>query len=110
MVVEWLSFVATELHRVFSPWLWHKETADSTRLAVKDTLAERFAELERLLSHQTWLAGDFSVADAYAFTIVNRANFLAIPLTPYPNLHAYLRRVSQRPQVQAARVAEGLVK
>jgi glutathione S-transferase len=110
MVVEWLSFVSTELHKAFSPWLWHKETADSTRRAVKDKLAERFAELEQLLSQQAFLAGDFSVADVYAFTIVNWANFLAIPLKPYPNLEAYLDRVSQRPHVQAALVSEGLVK
>jgi glutathione S-transferase len=110
MVVEWLTFVSTELHKVFSPWLWHKETADSTRRAVKDKLAERFGELDRLLSQQDWLVGDFSVADIYAFTIVNWANFLAIPLTPYPNLRAYLERVSKRPRVQDALVAEGLVK
>jgi glutathione S-transferase len=110
MVVEWLTFVSTELHKVFSPWLWHKETADSTRRAVKDKLAERFAELDRVLSQQAFLAGDFSVADAYAFTIVNWANFLAMPLTAYPNLRACLDRVSQRPQVQAALVAEGLTK
>ncbi len=110
MVVEWLSFVATELHKVFSPWLWHKETADSTRRAVKDKLAERFVELDALLSRQAFLAGEFSVADAYAFTIVNWANFLAIPLTPYPHLQAYLERVAQRPQVHAALVVEGLVK
>ena len=107
-VVEWLTFVSTELHKVFSPWLWHKETADSTRRAVKDKLAERFAELDRLLSQQDFLVGEFSVADAYAFTIVNWANFLAMPLTAYPNLRAYLGRISQRPQVQAALAAEGL--
>jgi glutathione S-transferase len=110
MVVEWLTFVSTELHKVFSPWLWHKETADSTRRAVKAKLAERFAELDVLLSRQAFLAGEFSVADAYAFTILNWANFLAIPLTPYPNLQAYLERVSQRPHVHAALAAEGLVK
>jgi glutathione S-transferase len=109
-VVEWLAFVATELHKVFSPWLWHKETADATRRAVKDKLAERFAELDRLLSRQDWLAGEFSVADAYAFTIINWADLLAIPLTAYPNLQAYLERASQWPQVQAPLVAEGLVK
>ncbi|MCB2041417.1 MAG: glutathione transferase GstA [Burkholderiaceae bacterium] len=110
MVVEWLAFVSTELHKVFSPWLWHKETADSTRHAVKGKLADRFAELDHLLSRQPWLTGDFSVADAYAFSIVNWSNFLAIPLTPWPNLQAYLQRVAQRPRVQAALVAEGLVK
>lgn len=110
MVIEWLSFVSTELHKAFSPWLWHKETADSTRRAVEDKLAERFGELDRLLAGQDWLAGDFSVADAYAFTIVNWANFLAIPLTPHPNLRAYLERVSKRPRVQDTLVAEGLLK
>ena len=109
-VVEWLTFVSTELHRAFSPWLWHKETANSTRLAVTSKLAIRFAELDALLSKQDYLAGEYSVADAYAFTIVNWANFLALQLTPYPHLKSYLARVSGRPRVQDALRAEGIAK
>ena len=109
-VIEWLSFVATELHKVFSPWLWHKEIADSTRAAVKEKLALRFAELDRHLSTQDWLTGPFSVADAYAYTIVNWSSFLGVPLKAYPNLQAYLARVAARPHVQAALRVEGLVK
>lgn len=109
-VVEWLTFVGTELHKVFSPWLWHKETADSTRADVKARLAGRFAELEQRFATDNWLAGEFSVADAYAFTILNWANFLALPLDPYPNLRAYLARVSARPRVREALAAEGLAK
>lgn len=109
-VVKWLTFVSTELHKVFSPWLWHKETADSTRQAAKDKLATRFAELDALLSKHDYLAGEYSVADASAFTIVNWANFLAMRLTPYLHLKTYLYRVSQRPRVQDALRAEGLVK
>lgn len=110
IVIEWLTFVSTELHKVFSPWLWHKETAETTRLAVKEKLATRFEELNGLLSKQDFLAGDYSVADAYAFTIINWTNFLAIPLTKYPHLAAYLSRVAQRPAVDAALRAEGLQK
>jgi glutathione S-transferase len=109
-VIEWLTFVSTELHKVFSPWLWHKETAESTRQTVKDKLAARFTELDTLLGSQDFLAGEYSVADAYAFTIVNWANFLALPLTRYPALQAYLARVSSRPEVQDALRAEGLLK
>ena len=109
-VIQWLTFVSTELHKVFSPWLWHKETADSTRAAVKDKLAVRFAELDRHLAGHEHLSGGFSVADAYAFTIVNWANFLALPLEAYPHLQAYLERIGARPHVQAALRAEGLVK
>jgi glutathione S-transferase len=109
-VITWLAFVASELHKVFSPWLWHKETADSTRAAVKAKLADRFTELDRHFATHDHLAGTFSVADAYAFTIVNWANFLALPLTPYPHLQAYLARVAARPHMQQALQAEGLKK
>ncbi|MDB5898512.1 MAG: glutathione S-transferase, partial [Ramlibacter sp.] len=64
-VVKWLTFVSTELHKAFSPWLWHKETADSTRRAVKEKIAQRFAEIEQVLSQRAFIAsGQFTVADA----------------------------------------------
>ena len=107
---QWLAFISSELHKVFSPWLWHKETADSTRRTVLDKLATRFAELEAVLSKQPFLAGEYSVADAYAFAIVNWARLLSLPLTPYPNLQAWLARVAERPHVRAALEAEGLLK
>jgi glutathione S-transferase len=109
-VLEWLAFTSTELHKTFSPWLWHKETAESTRQAAKDKLALRFAELESRLAQQDFLAGAFSVADAYAFTIVNWCRFLALPLAKYPRLEAYLERVAARPKVREAMAAEGLLK
>ena len=109
-VLEWLAFTATELHKTFSPWLWHKETADSTRRTVLDKLATRFTELDAVLAKQPFLAGDYSVADAYAFAIVNWARLLALPLTPYPHLQAWLARVAERPHVRAALEAEGLLK
>jgi len=110
-VVQWITFVGTELHKVFSPWLWHKETADSTVKTAKDKLAARFAELDGHLSSRAYLTGEnFTVADAYAFTIVNWCNFVGISLKPYPALAAYLERVAARPKVREALVAEGLVK
>jgi glutathione S-transferase len=109
-VTEALAFVATELHRVFSPWLWHKETSDSTRATVREKLAARFAELDRRFTRQDFIAGAYSVADAYAFAILNWVNLLSIPIAAYPNLKAYLTRMSSRPAVQAALRAEGLVR
>ena len=109
-VTQWLAFVASELHKTFSPWLFSKDTADTTRQAVIDKLNKRFNDLDRVLSSRDYLAGEYSVADAYAFTIVNWANFVALPLTPYPHLSAYLARVAARPKVQEALRAEGIVK
>ncbi len=110
-VQEWLNFVATELHKSFSPWLWHKETADTTKTAVRAKLAERFTELDGVLADRSYLTGEtFTSADAYLFTIANWANILAISLKPYPNLANFLVRVAARPKVREALVAEGLAK
>jgi glutathione S-transferase len=107
---QWLTFVSSELHKTFSPWLWHAETAESTKQAARDKLGLRFAELDRLLATQPYLTGDsFAVADAYAFTIVNWANFLKIDLAPYPNLSAFMARVAARPKVREALKAERLI-
>ena len=110
-VQSWLVFIATELHKVFSPWLWHKETAESTVVAAKERLALRFAELDALLATRGTLAATgYSVADAYAFAILNWTNFLGIPLDAYPALQAYLKRIAARPAVLGALRAERLVK
>jgi glutathione S-transferase len=109
--IKWLSFVSSELHKVFSPWLWHKETAGSTRKACIDKLALRFRELDRLFADRQYLAGSaFTAADAYAFVIVSWAPMLGISLNPYPQLQSWLARVAQRPAVRASLVAEGLLK
>jgi glutathione S-transferase len=109
-VQQWLTFVSSELHKTFSPWLWHAETAEQTKQAAREKLGLRFTELDRHLADRAYLAGDtFTVADAYAFTIVNWSNFLKIDLKPYPNLSAFMARVAARPKVREALKAERLV-
>lgn len=109
-VQQWLTFVSSELHKTFSPWLWHAETAESTKQAAREKLATRFTELDRHLADRAYLTGDtFTVADAYAFTIVNWSNFLKIDLKPYPNLSAFMARVAARPKVREALKAERLL-
>jgi glutathione S-transferase len=78
----------------------------------RDRLANRLAHVEKhLAAGNDYLLGkDFSVADAYLFTITNWAGRLNIDLNPYPALLAYRKRVGQRPAVVAAMTAEGLIK
>lgn len=107
----WITLVSTELHKVFSPWLWHKETAQSTVEACKAKLKLRFAEFDKHLQGRQYLTGDtFTVADAYCFTILGWARMLMMPLTAYPTLQDYLSRIAARPAVQEAMRAEGLVR
>ncbi|HYD69703.1 glutathione transferase GstA [Azospirillum sp.] len=107
-VLEWLNFIATELHKGFSP-LFRPTTPDAYKATVKETLAAKLAVLDRRLAGVPFLAGDrFTVADVYAFVVVCWAKPMGIELSPWPNLAAYMGRLAERPAFQAARAAEGL--
>jgi glutathione S-transferase len=107
-VMEWLNFVATEVHKQFGP-LWYPATPEATRDAQRATLAKRFDLLAKTLSAQPYLTGAaFTVADAYLFTVLNWAPMLKVDLAPWPALVAFQARVAARPGVQRALREEGL--
>ncbi len=109
-VMEWLNFVATEIHKQFAP-LWYPDTPEATREKQKATLAKRFDIVSKTLAAQPYLTGErFTIADAYLFTIVNWAGMLKVDLAPWPSLQQFQARVAARPAVHAALVAEGLAK
>ena len=107
-LIEWLTFISSEIHKGFSP-LWNPTTPDSVKAATKDRLATRFAYLDEILAKQPYLTGEtFTVADAYLFTVMNWTNFLSIDIASFKSLSAFMSRVAARPKVQEALVAEGL--
>ena len=109
-LMEWLNFIATEVHKQFSP-LWYPTTPDATKEAQRAKLASRFDLIAKTLSAQPYLTGErFGIADAYLFTMLNWAPMLKFDLAPWPALQAFLARVAARPAVHAVLVAEGLVK
>ncbi|WP_446333272.1 glutathione binding-like protein [Burkholderia pseudomallei] len=107
-VIEWLTFVSSELHKTYSPWLFHADTADSTRRQCLEKLDRRLQEVDAHLATRDYLTGAFTVADAYLFAVANWSNFLRIPLAPYPHLVAFMARVGARAKVGEALAAEGL--
>ncbi|WP_323122193.1 glutathione transferase GstA [Burkholderia alba] len=109
-VIEWLTFIGTELHKTYSPWLWHADAAGSTREACLQKLDKRLRAVDAHLAQQDYLMGRFTVADAYLFTVANWSNMLKLPLSPYPNLQAFMQRVAGRPKVREALAAEGRVR
>ena len=107
-LMEWLAFIATEVHKGFGP-LWNPATPDATRKAALVLLAKRFDYLATALADMDWLMGNrFTVADAYLFTVLGWAAVHQIDLSPWPVLRDYLARVGARPEVLAAMQAEGL--
>jgi glutathione S-transferase len=108
-VQQWLTFIATELHKGFSP-LFNPAFPEEAKAIVIDRLKLRIADLDQKLAGKAYLTGDtYTVADAYAFVILGWARFLKFDLSPYPNVQAFLGRVGARPAVQTALKAEGLI-
>ena len=109
-VAEWVSFVATELHQKYGPF-WYPTTPDATKDANRAKLAKRFDLLAATLAAQPYLTGtQFTIADAYLFTILNWSPMLGIDLAPWPALAAFQERVAARTAVQRALREEGLLK
>ncbi|MCC7218863.1 MAG: glutathione transferase GstA [Burkholderiales bacterium] len=107
-VMEWLNFIATEIHKQAGP-LWYPTTPVATKEAARARLAVRFDHVAKALAAQPYLTGTgFGIADAYLFTILNWAPMLEVDLTPFPALVAYRARVAARPAVRRALAAEGL--
>ena len=105
----WMHFIATELHKGFSP-LFNPAMPDEAKKIARDRLQDRLKFVDGELAGKTYLMGtDFTVADGYLFTVTNWAKPMAIDLSPYPNLLAWRERVAARPAVQAAMKAEGLI-
>lgn len=101
--LEWLTFIATELHKSFSPWLFHPEYGEQAAAVARARIAERFTYLERHLQNADYLLGSqFGVADAYCFAIARWAPGKGIGLAEWPSLLAYLDRVQARPKVASA--------
>ncbi|MEZ0171990.1 glutathione transferase GstA [Microvirga sp. TS319] len=109
-LIEWLTFVSTELHKGFGP-LWNPATPDQVKAATKERLATRFAYLDEVLAKQPFLTGEtFTIADAYLFTVVNWTNFHAVDISSFKHLSDFMARVAARPKVREALAAEGLLK
>jgi glutathione S-transferase len=108
-LIEWLAFISTELHKQFAP-LFKPATPEATKQAQKDLLANRFDYIAGQLTNKQYLMGEFTVADAYLFTVLNWTGHLKIDMSKWPVLETYMTRVASRPQVQAALKAEGLIK
>ena len=108
-LMEWLNFTATEIHKGLSDFYNPKLTPE-WREAKLERLAKRFDYLDRALGANPHLMGEFSIADAYLFTVLNWTGRLQVDLSKWPNIQAFKARIAERPAVKKAMKAEGLGK
>jgi glutathione S-transferase len=109
-LMEWLNYIASEVHKSFSP-LFNPATSDDGKAAARAAILHRLKFVEQSLQGRDYLMGaQFTVADAYLFTVLGWAGHVQLSLAELPAIQAYIARVAARPAVQQAMRDEGLVK
>ena len=99
---EWLNYTTSELHKNFGP-MFSPLLADEAKAFFKDRVMGKFKYVDGALAGHDYLMGkQFTVADAYMFTMLTWADRMKFDLSAMPNLLAYKARVAARPNVQAA--------
>lgn len=106
--LEWLNFIATELHKGFTP-LFRPDTPEDYKPTVRALLDKKLAYIDESLAGAQWISGSrFTIADAYLFTVLRWAFAVKMDMAGYQNIADYMARVAARPAVAAALAAEGL--
>ena len=109
-VMEWLSFVGSDLHKSFGAFF--AKAPDAWQDAMRQALSARFDFVSTKLDGKQYLMGDtFTVADAYLFAVIRWTEFemVKIDLSKWPVLAQFKDRVAARPAVRAAMIAQGII-
>ena len=107
---EWLNFITAELHKGIGS-LFNPAMPEDYKPAVREKALGRLKWVDSQLQGKHYLMGDeFSVADAYLFTVTNWTTPTGIDISGLANLNAFMARMKARPAVQEAMKAEGLLK
>ncbi|UPQ69588.1 glutathione transferase GstA [Kluyvera ascorbata] len=106
--LEWLNYIATELHKGFTP-LFRPDTPEDYKPTARALLDKKLAYIDESLANAQWISGSrFTIADAYLFTVLRWAFAVKLEMAGYKNIASYMERVAARPAVAAAMAAEGL--
>ncbi|WP_295802249.1 glutathione transferase GstA [uncultured Microbulbifer sp.] len=105
-MLEWLNFIAAEIHKSFVPLFWDGSEEEKAR--ANQLVSERFQFVEDQLDGDYLLGDDFTVADAYLFTVYNWCARVRVDTGNWPKLKAFAERMSARAGVKKAMQDEGL--
>lgn len=106
--LEWMNYIATELHKGFTP-LFRPDTPEEYKPTVRALLEKKLQYVNESLKDEQWICGQrFTIADAYLFTVLRWAKAVKLNMEGLSHIDAYMQRMAERPAVVAALETEGL--
>lgn len=99
--ISWLNYIATELHKNYSP-LFNPASSAESKAQASQILTNKLHYVDSILHKQRYIAADhFTLADAYLFTILGwRKAILNLP--PLPAIDNYMAQLKTRPSIEKA--------
>lgn len=101
-LMEWLGFIATEVHKQFSP-LFDPAYPEEGKAINRRKILQRLEWVDGQLAGKRYLMGDdFTVADAYLYVVAGWAVPMKLDLSALPAIGLYRQRLDERSCVQRA--------
>lgn len=108
-VLEWLSFISSDLHKTFGP-LFKPKLPDTTREQFIELLKHKFSFVNDKLKNSSYLVDDnFTIADAYFFVMIFWLKHFNLEVSNWPNIAQYFLKLKERPSVLLALQDEGFI-
>lgn len=112
----WLAFTGSDFQKAFGPIFlasrWTTDTAAQTAIKTGaiETLRKHLDHIDRSLTGKDFILGkQFSVADAFLFTILGWCKWSEVKTSGHKNITAYLKRIYDRPAVQKVLAKEEMM-
>jgi glutathione S-transferase len=107
--MEWLNFIATELHKQMGPF-YSVKANDDYKQWLGERMALRWTRLAEAIRDRPFIGGErYSVVDGYACYVLRAWQRSAKQsLDAWPELGAYYARLVARPSIATSLAAEGI--
>ncbi len=114
--MSWVAFVASDLQKAFAPFFQAKNmtTSESVQKEIFNFTTNKIKVLldyiEEKLTDKDYIIGkQFTIADAYLFTILGWTKWMKISTLEHKNITSYMKRIFDRPAVQKVLKKENLL-
>jgi glutathione S-transferase len=99
-VLEWLNYIATEIHKGFGPLVNPAVDQNLKEQVFIPILNRKLEYINNLLANQPYLLGnDFTLPDAYLFVTLRWAKNFHVDLVKFPAITAYMTNLNTRSSI-----------
>jgi glutathione S-transferase len=106
-VLEWLSYVSSDVHKAFGPLFNPAFPQDVKEKLAIPNLKSKLSFLDKNLAQKMYLVGDdFTLPDSYLFVVLSWLPKVKIDMSEWPNVAGYFDNLKKRKSIEEALAEE----